>query len=105
MQDLFVKDFRKVICIDRSAFTIGDFAGNAWVTRNPKEEDLKASLVLTFPKLDTIIMWGYIYGNIKCFLIFWYKVNWGTTINGPTYCTHIIHPYLFLFGQELSQHA
>lgn len=103
VQDWAVEDFRKVIWTDESAFNIGGFAGNTWVTRLPKEEYLEACLVPTFRKLETIMVWGCIYGNIKGPLVFWDKVNWGTTINGPRYCEHIIRPHLFPFWQERSR--
>lgn len=103
LSDWSVADFRKVIWTDECAFNIGGFAGNTWVTRLPGEEYLEDCLVPKFRKLETIMVWGCIYGNIKGPLVFWDKKNWGKTINGPGYCEYIIHPHLYPFWQNQSQ--
>lgn len=96
-------DFWKVIWTDKSAFNIGGFAGNTWVTRLPGEEYIEACLVPKFRKLETVMVWGCICGHIKGPLVFWNKKEWGSTINGPRYYEYIIHPHLYPFWQEQSQ--
>lgn len=65
VQDWTAEDFHKVIWTNESVFNIGGFAGNTWVTCLPQEEYLEACLVPTFRKVETIMVWGCTYGNIK----------------------------------------
>jgi hypothetical protein len=103
IRDWSAYDYAKIIWTDESAFNIGGFAGNTWVTRQPGEEYLEDCLVPKFRKLETIIVWGCIYGNVKGPLVFWDKKEWGATINGPRYCQYIVRPHLYTFWQERSQ--
>lgn len=66
-------------------------------------DNIEDCLVPKFRKLETVLVWGCIYGNIKGPLVFWDKKDWGSTINGPQYCEHIIHPHLYPFWQEQSR--
>ncbi|KAH0610558.1 uncharacterized protein H6S33_012085 [Morchella sextelata] len=98
-----VADYQKIIWTDECAFNVGGFAGNTWVTRLPEEEYVEDCLVPKFRKLQTIMVWGCIYGNTKGPLVFWDKKEWGNTINGPGYCQNIVRPYLYPFWQQKSQ--
>lgn len=62
ISDWSVQDFQKVIWTDECAFNVGGFAGNTWVTRLPEEEYVEDCLVPKFRKLETIMVWGSIYG-------------------------------------------
>lgn len=100
-RDWTISDWNKAIWTDECAFNVGGFAGNTWVTRLPSEEYNEDCLVPKFRKLETIMVWGCIYGDRKGPLVIWDKQNWGATISGPTYCTYIILPYLYPFWREL----
>lgn len=100
-QDWSESDWMKVIWTDECAFNVGGFSGNTWVTRLPAEEYIEDCLVPKFRKLETIMVWGCIFGNQKGPLVIWDKSQWGATINGPSYCKYIILPHLHTFWQDL----
>lgn len=69
-QDWMVEHYCKVIWTDGCAFNIGGFSSNTWVTHLPDETYIEDCLVPKFWKLETIILWGCIYSNIKGPLVF-----------------------------------
>ena len=72
-RDWTISDWNKVIWTDECAFNVGGFAGNTWVTRLPSEEYNEDCLVPKFWKLETIMVWGCIYGDRKGPLFIWDK--------------------------------
>lgn len=80
--DWSVEDWNKVIWTDECAFNVGDFAGNTWVTRTTQEEYQEDCIVPKFHKLETIMIWGCIYGNRKGPMVIWNNEEWGKSING-----------------------
>ena len=100
--DWGVEDWNKVIWTDECAFNVGGFAGNTWVTRTAQEEYQEDCIVPKFYKLKTIMVWGSICGNIKGPIVIWNNEEWGKSVNGISYCDHIITPHLYPFWYQLS---
>jgi hypothetical protein len=63
IHDWSIEDFQKVIWTDECGFNVGGFVGNTWVTRKPGEAYVEDCLVPKFQKLQTIMVWGCIYGT------------------------------------------
>ena len=72
------------------------------MTRTAEEEYQKECILPKFHKLDTIIIWGSICGSIKRPMVIWDRDQWGKSINGTSYCYHIITPHLYPFWCHLS---
>ena len=69
--DWSVEDWNKVIWTDECAFIVGGFAGNTWVTRTAQEEYQEDCIVPKFHKLETIMIWECICGNMKGPMVIW----------------------------------
>ena len=72
------------------------------MTRTAEEEYQEDCILPKFHKLDTIMIWGSICGSIKGPMVIWDKDQWGKSINGTSYCDHIITPHLYPFWCHLS---
>jgi hypothetical protein len=80
-----VADYQKIIWTDECAFNVGGFAGNTWVTRLPEEEYVEDCLVPKFRKLQTIMVWGCIYGKQQSFNSVTFTNYFQATLKDPWY--------------------
>ena len=63
--DWAATDWCKVIWKNECAFNVGGSSGRTWVTQKMREEFLEDCLRPKFSKLETIMIWGCIYGKRK----------------------------------------
>ena len=67
-----------------------------------QEEYQVECIVPNFHKLETIMIWGCICGNMKGPMVFWNNEEWGKSVNGMSYWDNIITPHLYPFWRQLS---
>ncbi|PWW80705.1 hypothetical protein C7212DRAFT_274038 [Tuber magnatum] len=100
--DWAVGDWVKVIWTNECTFNMGGFSSNTWVTRTVSEEYFEDCILLTFCKLQTIMVWSGICSGIKGPMVIWDNDQWGKSVTRAKYCEHIITPYLYPFWCQLS---